>query len=262
MHKSKLVPVKSDLASQRVAFTLIELLVVIAIIAILAAILFPVFARARENARRSNCMSNLKQIGLGMMMYSQDYDDHLTASSLADDNIATPDGVVHATGLWTGMIYPYIKSYQLFNCPSESTEVWPDGGYDASISYGINYQSPNVCTSNCGVSMALPNVAGASLAAIDDTSETIIVTDSKYYIEKFDHGQTAAQIESSANSSGTGACTHSSGPGYNYAGCVSGRHLETVNVLFVDGHVKSLKTEKLVGSETVGSWRYWTTSSD
>lgn len=59
----------------RTAFTLIELLVVISIIAVLAAILFPVFARARENARRASCMSNLKQIGLGFMMYTQDYDE-------------------------------------------------------------------------------------------------------------------------------------------------------------------------------------------
>jgi prepilin-type processing-associated H-X9-DG protein len=108
----------------------------------------------------------------------------------------------------------------------------------------------------------LVNGTGVSLSAIDDTSGTILITDYKYYIEKFDYLQNAAQIESSANSSGTGACTHSTGLGYNYAGCVSGRHLGTVNVLFVDGHVKSEKTENLVGSDNVSSWRYWTTNSD
>jgi len=262
MRISKQVAVNSDCTSRREAFTLIELLVVIAIIAILAAILFPVFARARENARRSSCMSNLKQIGLGMMMYTQDNDDHLTASSLANDNIPGFDGDNNVTGYWTNMLAPYIKSTQLYNCPSESTLVWKKGSYDSSISYGINYMAPNVCTSNCGVSMALPNVAGASLSSIEDTSGTIIITDSKYYINKFDHGQTETQMQSSADSSGTGACTHSTGTGYNYAGCVSGRHLGTANVLFVDGHVKSLKIENLVGSETINSWRYWTTSSD
>jgi prepilin-type N-terminal cleavage/methylation domain-containing protein/prepilin-type processing-associated H-X9-DG protein len=262
MRISKRGPINSDYTSHRGAFTLVELLVVIAIIAILAAILFPVFARARENARRASCMSNLKQIGLGMMMYTQDYDDHLTPSYV---NAPTkmPDGTTHTGALWTDLLYPYTKSVQLFSCPSESTQVWTDGSYDAAIAYGFNYMKPNVClahTSDCGVDLV--NGTGVSLSAIDDTSGTILITDSKYYIEKFDYVQTAAQIESSANSSGTGACTHSSGPGYNYAGCVSGRHLGTVNVLFVDGHVKSEKTENLVGSDSVSSWRYWTTNSD
>src|ERR671917_195604 len=92
-------------------FTLIELLIVIAIIAILASILFPVFARARENARRSSCMSNLKQIGLGIMQYTQDYDE------------AYPQiyaGGWAGTYRWTDSVQPYIKSTQVFNCPSDA----------------------------------------------------------------------------------------------------------------------------------------------
>src|SRR5689334_25398731 len=96
----------------RRAFTLIELLVVIAIIAILAAILFPVFARARENARRSSCQSNEKQIGLGILQYVQDYDERYPLSRV--DN----SGITRNT--WYGMIQPYVKSTQLFQCPSDT----------------------------------------------------------------------------------------------------------------------------------------------
>ncbi len=92
------------------AFTLIELLVVIAIIAILAAILFPVFARARENARRASCQSNLKQIGLGFQQYAQDYDGWTMGSG-----VFVQAGTYHS---WPSVLFPYVKSDQLFSCPS------------------------------------------------------------------------------------------------------------------------------------------------
>jgi prepilin-type N-terminal cleavage/methylation domain-containing protein len=96
----------SNISNKRKGFTLIELLVVIAIIAILAAILFPVFARARENARRTSCMSNLKQIGLGIAQYTQDYDEKLLSQTIS-------------TGQHFGYILqPYLKSQQIFVCPS------------------------------------------------------------------------------------------------------------------------------------------------
>jgi prepilin-type N-terminal cleavage/methylation domain-containing protein/prepilin-type processing-associated H-X9-DG protein len=110
---------------RRAGFTLIELLVVIAIIAILAAILFPVFARAREKARQTSCTSNLKQLGLALDMYCQDYDE------------CTPiafSGIGWWTGTWKERIYPYVKNYQLFNCPSLKT-VDPPTGFGI---YGIN----------------------------------------------------------------------------------------------------------------------------
>ena len=94
-------------------FTLIELLVVIAIIAILAAILFPVFARAREKARQASCSSNLKQIGLASIMYAQDYDENYTRSGVD----LTGDG--QANYCWQDMLYPYVKNLQLYLCPSE-----------------------------------------------------------------------------------------------------------------------------------------------
>jgi prepilin-type N-terminal cleavage/methylation domain-containing protein/prepilin-type processing-associated H-X9-DG protein len=95
-------------------FTLIELLVVIAIIAILAAILFPVFARARENARRASCQSNLKQIGLGIMQYTQDYDEKFPYQQ--SSGVSPYDTAAEIN--WVRSTQPYIKSYQLFVCPS------------------------------------------------------------------------------------------------------------------------------------------------
>src|SRR5471032_1752630 len=103
--------------TRRKGFTLIELLVVIAIIAILAAILFPVFARARENARRASCQSNLKQIGLGMLQYAQDYDERIPFGVFAGYGNSLPDGIG-----WAGPLYPYLKSAQIFVCPSDSTQ--------------------------------------------------------------------------------------------------------------------------------------------
>src|SRR4051794_33091777 len=109
-------------ARKRVAFTLIELLVVIAIIAILAAILSPVFAQARESARAISCLSNMKQIGLGIAMYIQDNDEHLFFRASTNVNntrahIATPS--IAYGQLWWNQVMPYIKSEAIFTCPSD-----------------------------------------------------------------------------------------------------------------------------------------------
>lgn len=115
------------LPRRRSGFTLIELLVVIAIIAILAAILFPVFGRARENARRSSCQSNLKQIGLGIMQYVQDYDDKYPMAYFYKNNDNSSGGYVH----WTALVHPYVKSEQLYVCPSDR-----NGGIAPTFAYG------------------------------------------------------------------------------------------------------------------------------
>ena len=96
------------MTARRNGFTLIELLVVIAIIAILAAILFPVFARAREKARQTSCLSNLKQMGVGLQMYSQDYDEQLLRYYGTDY-------------IWFEKMMPYVKNQQLFKCPSSAS---------------------------------------------------------------------------------------------------------------------------------------------
>lgn len=101
-------------------FTLIELLVVIAIIAILAAILFPVFAQAREKARQTSCLSNLKQMGTGLMMYAQDYDESYVINNWAVPLPYHPNGAVSGDrhGVWAKLLQPYLKNVQIFSCPS------------------------------------------------------------------------------------------------------------------------------------------------
>jgi len=111
---------------KRTGFTLIELLVVIAIIAILAAILFPVFAKVREKARQTSCASNMKQIGLGIIQYVQDNDERMPEGS----------AVKFGNGLgWAGNLYNYIKSTGVYSCPDDSTSV-PSG--QSAISYALN----------------------------------------------------------------------------------------------------------------------------
>src|SRR5437660_6792 len=110
-------------SSSKSGFTLIELLVVIAIIAILAAILFPVFAQAREKARATSCLSNFKQVGLAIEMYKQDYDGHWPLWWNGDQNHLSPPDAGNPAGsigrFWAGAIDPYTKNNQIRKCPSD-----------------------------------------------------------------------------------------------------------------------------------------------
>ena len=247
---------KHDIKSCRRGFTLIELLVVIAIIAILASILFPVFARARENARRASCQSNLKQIGLGFVMYAQDYDEHMPSGFLANTGVPYPNGTAYTYQSWRVAVFPYVKSVQLFNCPSASAILEWKGDYKITqAAYAYNYLAPNV--PNPGISMGTAVASGASLAAIPDTAGTILVTESSSATTRFDpsHFPTEANLKSSD------ACVD---PAFYYTSvCLRTRHLDTMNTLFVDGHVKSMKWQTILGSPTdINVIRYWTTTED
>ena len=167
--------------ARRSAFTLIELLVVIAIIALLAAILFPVFAQAREKARQTSCLSNEKQIGLAILQYTQDYDETLVPASMPSP-LFPGSTFTFAYGVdWPVLVQPYCKSIAIFNCPDDAgaegifKQNSPAG---VSISYAIN----GACLDN-GYPNGLIGVGGTidsnplprALADVNQVSSTILV---------------------------------------------------------------------------------------
>ena len=185
-------------------FTLIELLVVIAIIAILAAILFPVFAKAREKARQSSCLSNHKQLVLGFLQYAQDYDETFPqGGALTGDTATWPNGTTGAN-YWPCRIFPYVKNSQVFNCPSASTP-W-DGSPSTTIPMGLN-------TTSGGPQLA-------RLGTIVKPAETALVGDTE---------GTASYAFMSTWYAGTSPRG------------LSPRHNEGGNMGFVDGHCKWVK---------------------
>ena len=135
------------------AFTLIELLVVIAIIAILAAILFPVFAQAREKARQTQCLSNVKQIGLSFMMYASDYEDRLPFrwmdhNTYKDQTVAGAWGGSWNNPYWMDQIIPYTKNEKIFACPSRPKDM--PSGFKKPLGYGLNTHYGNSYTAATG----------------------------------------------------------------------------------------------------------------
>jgi prepilin-type N-terminal cleavage/methylation domain-containing protein/prepilin-type processing-associated H-X9-DG protein len=217
-------------------FTLIELLVVIAIISILAAILFPVFARARENARRASCLSNLKQIGLGMMMYVQDYDE--TYPSYANSSpVEPPEGYWYGTTVfWMNKVMPYVKSEQLFECPSAT--------YTHNAAYGPYYANYGANSDILKISSASP----LSMAAVEAPSSVYMLLDSGFYQDSWSHILNPAGTNGQQYTPGACSLVEVDNPPKSEAtaDCYNGRHFDGVNVAFADGHAKWLKTQVLV----------------
>jgi len=241
--------------SYRQGFTLIELLVVIAIIAILAAILFPVFAQAREKARQTACLSNMKQIALGVQMYTQDYDELLPVAGYN----------AQCRGRWQWQVYPYVKNAQIFTCPNLANSPW----VATSANFTCPQPAPNNIVVNVGQSdrggygwsyalqgdsggvtgAALDKAPGYSLARIAKPADTIIIGETGF---------------SGGTSQGAGWAVMAADPRLPYAASFTqpglffqGRH-NTVktrtdtnggyplpidgraNVAFLDGHAKNL----------------------
>jgi prepilin-type N-terminal cleavage/methylation domain-containing protein/prepilin-type processing-associated H-X9-DG protein len=219
-------------------FTLIELLVVIAIIAILAAILFPVFARARENARRAACQSNLKQLGLAFAQYNQDYDGRYAYTDDGGNGtpgkgeVDTPWGPYTRQVLgWQHMLSPYVKSTQIFKCPSATAgDNEKNAGVNNTQSTGLsNYGYNTKVNGGWGVPSNPTWGEGAlNEAKLEYPAMTIVLNDN------------------SRNAS-AGAQTGPGTDGWNNAqghvdlikaGGGLTRHLDGGNYLFADGHVK------------------------
>ncbi|MBI5834527.1 MAG: DUF1559 domain-containing protein [Armatimonadetes bacterium] len=215
------------MSRERKAFTLIELLVVIAIIAILAAILFPVFAKAREKARTSSCSSNVKQISLGILQYAQDYDE------LLPKNNGTR---------WYNAVDAYIKSTQVMVCPSKNQYR----------GYATNY---NLINWDWGRALAdITDTAGTSMvcdAAQCSAGVTAAVSPQDFV--NFETGASDWQYTMPTWWDGTN--TYYTATGGNETRRPVARHMEGLNVGFVDGHVKWMRADAFVGPLPTG-WPY------
>ncbi len=236
------------------AFTLIELLVVIAIIAILAAILFPVFARAREKARQIACLSNEKQIGLGLLQYVQDNDEDFpvrypfTVDAAGNHhNIFDANGHMHS---WKDELYPYIKSMGVYKCPDnpaaqmyDATDSTPIPGVSFPGGYAMWLPEDNTFAQKLGHGDASPQ----PLSGLDQPSNSLIILETSWLFA--DTGPYLGYSEPSPGISGNCAPGPSS---WN-----SGHSINSGNIVYMDGHAKYthlIDTFNETGGEN--QWRF------
>jgi len=216
---------------RRKGFTLIELLVVIAIIAILAAILFPVFARAREQARKSACLSNAKQIALAMTMYAQDYDDTLVLRYINGGK-----------GSWKDSIEPYLKNADIYRCPSNPAAARKDslGKYPAG--YAMWLPDPPIA-----VNMASGAAYPQPMAGIAYPASSLIVLEHSYI-----WADTGPYLQYNEPAKDRNAVP---GPSeWN-----SGHDKKACNIVYLDGHAKwstLLGTFERRQADGVNEWRF------
>ena len=217
-------------------FTLIELLVVIAIIALLAAILFPVFSRARENARKTSCSNNVKQIMVGVTQYLQDYDEMFP--------LRDATGV----GNWPVIIMPYVKAVQLFQCPSDSSRASMGSSPN---NFHTSYIANSATATPANSFGLFGRLEGIAVADVVKPADTVCITDSGYlftttppYVNRSVPTTTTYLLVPAT--AGMTAPNATSGA---YA-APSDRHLESVNVGFADGHVKSMRLDAFYPGST------------
>lgn len=233
--------------TSRYGFTLIEVLVVIAIIAILAAFLFPVFARTREAARATTCRSNLKQIGAAVMMYTDDFDETLPRTWFGIDN-AGSDAVSRYK--WMDALLAHVKNEAIFNCPSQG---FPPGGryrFRNDRNYGSYAWNATYWDRTDGVYPPFD----VSLAELAVPADTVLIGDGNGIQHEIEWPNRSANPQLTPASPKTLA-------GSGLTALVE-RHSETCSVLFCDGHVQATKLDALSRRNDHGVLRRFTVQED